>query len=322
MIALLLSLTLAHATQIEVEYVPCPLGGAQVEVSRLISQNSMAGWDSDGAVYSTQGQFRAFEVATCPNYALSLYGPDMEAGLSEEEIERLRPVVERLEGDYPRPDLLQVWDRYAMAATAYTALGRSDLDVARVWIKGGWTIRDAAVGEIVGLHGPLLTRQLLITGDGELARTDLDIEQRKILLFNMARAAHRGGYAAERDAYMARIVELGDLDKAEQRALSALSQAAELEPTYQRHAVAHLTRALESGTASRGEQAEIHYLMGDLLRRMGETELALAAFDSVADDRQAEDTFRKLASYLAAELRGETPWVGLDGNPFTSPIGD
>ncbi|MBN2799327.1 MAG: hypothetical protein JXX28_09295 [Deltaproteobacteria bacterium] len=312
---LTLLLTAAHATQLEGAEVPCPLGGAPVQVFRLISQDSMGGWDSDGVGYSTQGQFRNFEVSTCPNHALALYGRDMELGLSAAQLALVTPLVDQLEARYPNPSALEAWDRHAMAARTYEALGRDDWFLAKAWLKAGWTLRDAAVGEMIGLSGPLLTRQLLLAGEGELKK-ELPPSQRKLLLFNMARAAHRGGYGAERDALLQQLEAVGALDDAEQIALAKLRTAAELEPGLQEQAMRHLAAVVE-GEGPFTYQA--HYLLADLLRRTGRGALAIAAYEDIAGDRKAPDNLRALSSYLAAELKGERPWEQEQRTPLTAP---
>lgn len=317
-IALLLLATPALATQIEADQAPCPLGGAPAQVFKLISKNGLGGWDSDGATYSSQGQFRTWEVSTCPNYPLSLYGRDMARGLSEDELARVRPVVEQLEVEYPDPSTVEPWQRYVMAARVYEALGRDALYVARVYLKGSWTIRDEAVGEIKGLHGPLVQRRLLLAGEAELQRTDLTAAQRKVLLFNLARASHRAGHHALTDRYMGLIREVGELDQVETLALAKLEDARTKEPVLQEQAMAHLTRVID-GRYTPEQKAQARYLMADLLRRTGRDDLALAAYDKAAADRKAPEVVRQLSTYMAAELRGEKPWEGVEGNPFATP---
>lgn len=313
---LLLALALAAwATQVEATQVPCPLGGAPVQVFRLVSTNGLGGWDSDGASYSLQGQFRNFEVSTCPNHALSLYGRDMELGLSASDSAKIAPIVAELERDYPEPSSLEAWDRHAMAARTYAALGRGDWFVANAWLKASWTLRDAAVGELRGLSGPLLTRRLLLAGADELKK-ELSEIQKKAVLFNMAKAAHRGGYGAERDALLTQLSQSGGLDKAEQDALDKLRAAARLERPLQDQAMRHLTEVVRSDGA---HAPQARFLLADLLRRTGRIDLALPALEAASRDRDAPDSTRALASYLAAELRGELPWEKIEGNPLLAP---
>ena len=76
----LFALGLAAATQISVREVACPLGG-RVKVHERVAANTHGGHDSDLCAYSSQGQFRAFAVSTCPDNLLSLYATDMQRPL-------------------------------------------------------------------------------------------------------------------------------------------------------------------------------------------------------------------------------------------------
>jgi hypothetical protein len=131
------------------------MGTGFVRVFRMVSQNTHGGWDSDGVRYSSGGQFRSYEIATCPDNLLTLYGTDMMAGLTEADKRALRPVLEEIAAEVPDARSLTVWDRYRIAARFYRALGRDHLFIARLYAKGVWTVRDHAVGFFQGLEGPL-----------------------------------------------------------------------------------------------------------------------------------------------------------------------
>jgi len=92
-LTLALLLITAHATQVEATVVPCPGGGGDVTIHRVITQNAAGGWDSDGARYSSGGQFREFTVSTCDT-GLSLRAADMGIGLEPARLRTLEPLLQ------------------------------------------------------------------------------------------------------------------------------------------------------------------------------------------------------------------------------------
>lgn len=306
----------ARAVVVEPEDGPCPMGDGFARVFHMVSQNTHGGWDSDGARYSSGGQWRTYAISTCTENLLSLYGRDMPQPLSEADQRKLGPVLEKIRAEVPDPRALRVWDRYVHAARAYEAIGRDGLFLARVYVEASWTVRDDAVGYTERMDGPIAARIVLEAGPAELEKaTDPDTE--RLIVLNLARVAHRGGYIEERDRWMEVLDGISDLSEAHREGLADLKRAKELEPELQDQAIAHLRAWLKGKHGTSEERVEGTYLLADLLRRRGQPAEALAWYAAVEQTPDAPDALVNLSKYLAAELRGEQPWVGMAPGDLT-----
>ena len=301
----------AAATELSVRQLACPLGGGMVKVYEKVSANTLGGFDSDLAAYSTRGQFRTYAVATCADSLFSLLGSDMA---DPEMAERLRDpaLAAKLQaaladelgrlasGTDPEP-----WERYALAARAYRELGATPLFLAELYLQASWTARDAAVGVVIGIEGPAGVARALAEGEDALAGP-LPPETRRTLLFNLARVAHRGGLGAARDRYLEAFAESGPLDGDERAALARLRRIAhEVEPVYQDLAIAAFTEGLRVEGLEMAAKIRATYLLADLLRRRGRDREALGLYGLVLAEAQAPMNLREMALLLSRELAGD-----------------
>jgi len=294
----------APAAQIEATRVPCPDGEGEVLIHRLIAQNTIGGWDSDGARYSGGGHFRAKSVSTCPS-GLSLLGADMGRGLPPSMLAKVEPVLEQIRAEHPDTDLtrLPAHVRHGFAARIYGALDQPYKE-AQLWLSASWLARDQGVGLFKGLDGPVMARLMLAAGDRQL-KNDLKPDTRKQLTFNLAVVAARGGYPGVRDVYLKQVQAM-DLTPEERERVTALSQAIPLEARYQDQAIQALTRTLADREGPMVWTAT--YQLADLLRRRGRTDKALGFYRAVVAQDQAPEALRELAAYFVEELEGGTPW--------------
>lgn len=301
----------AHATRVQVDTVACPIGGAPTKVYDKVVSNTLGGFDSDLAAYSDKGQFRQYAVSTCPDNLVSLYGRDMRKPMDDATQLAVLTAVRSLQPTLPAPDDLQVWDRYVLAAATYEAMGASELRVAQIYLEASWTARDKAVGVVRGLEGPIATRELLDGGAAELDKGLTD-DQRRTVLFNLARVAHRGGYPAERDALLAALAATPGLQPREAEAAQTLAHyGGVIEPALQDMAIAALTRALR-GELSMDEKVRSTYLLGDLLRRRGRGREALPLLTRVLAEEEAPLNLREMAGVLHKELLAQG--IGIEGS--------
>ncbi len=303
---MLLLTSIALATQVAPENLPCPLDPSDsVRVYHRASSNTHGGWDSDLASYSSQGQWREYALGTCRDTLFTLYGEDMREELTDEQKAALTARLAELRPMLPQdPSELQVWDRYLIAAEMYRVLGRDSGFLYQLYLEASWVARDVAVGEYLGLEGPVRARELLDAGALELKK-DLDPHTRKIVLHNLARVAHRGGFVGERDDYLAQFQAVGQLTNEERKVLEELHFIVDtIEPRIQDLALAEVYVYLASDAARiQGvERARATYVMADLLRRRGRTEEALQAFRLVLEDKDAPQELRDLAWYLGEQL--------------------
>jgi hypothetical protein len=201
----------------------------------------------------------------------------------------------------PNPAAPELWERYGLAAAAYKSLGRDDLFLAELWVEASWTARDAAVGYYANLQGPAATRALLDSGAKELDKPLPPADVKKVA-YNLARVAHRGGYGAERDRWLARFEAAGGLDVQEREALARFRRlAGTVEPALQDKAIAHYTAALR-GTLPHPDKVRATFVLADLLRRRGRDREALPLYSLVANDTQAPADMRAMALTLAKPI--------------------
>ena len=296
----------AHATRLHVTTVPCPVGGTPTKVYEKVISNTLGGFDSDLAAYSDKGQFRQFAVSTCPDNLVSLYGADMKSPMDPDAQQRVLAATNALAPTLPAADDLEVWDRYVLAAAAYKELGATSLKVAELYLEASWTARDRAVGVVRGLDGPIVTRQLLDDGLVELDKPLTD-DQRRTILFNLARVAHRGGYGAERDELLARLKATPGLTSREKQAAQTLAHfGGTVEPGLQDMAIAAFTQALREDLTM-DEKIRGTYILGDLLRRRGRTREALPLLTRVLAEENAPLNLREMAGALHSELLERGP---------------
>jgi hypothetical protein len=303
---MLLLTSIALATQVAPENLPCPLDASDsVRVYHRASSNTHGGWDSDLANYSSQGQWREYAIGTCRDTLFTLYGEDMREQLTEEQKVLVRQRLAEIRPMLPEdPDELQTWDRYLIAVEMYRVLGRDSGFLYQLYLEASWVARDVAVGEYMGLEGPVKARELLDAGALELKK-DLDPHVRKIVLHNLARVAHRGGFLAERDDYLAQFQAVGQLTAEERQKLDEFRFIVDqVEPRIQDLALTEIYLYLSSESAKSDDvqRARATYVMGDLLRRRGRPEEAQKAFRLVLDNESAPQELRDLAWYLGEQL--------------------
>ena len=302
MMVILLFMATALGTGIRFEEKPCPHGEGTVRQFFKVSGNTLGGYDSDLAVYSTRGQFREHAVSTCPSSYFSVLGTDLEREIPEVLRGAVDDAIERSRSTWVQPDEPEVWERYDTAARIATALGRDHFAVAELYLNASWTVRDAAVGVYVGgLNGPQAAREILSVGESELAKT-LPPESIKLLQYNLARVAHRGGFNSDRDRHIDAYLALTTLTESERAAGRKLRRLARrIEPTYQRAAALALQAAI--ATEQSGPRvAQARYQLADVHRRLGELDKARQGFKDTLTDTESPREVRDLAAYLLEEI--------------------
>jgi len=294
----------AQATRVALTSVPCPLDGTAVKVHSRLSSDTHGGWDSDLASYSSQGQWRSYALATCPTDHLTLQGPDF-AELGSDDLEATSKVLTRWKKRFPDPDAIPPWTRFELAADIYRALGRGPEELAQLYLQGSWVARDQVVGVYLGLEGPQPARQLLEAGRHELER-DLDPTTRKIVLHNLARVAHRGGFGEERDAWLDTFEAVGELTPREREVLDQFRLVTStIEPHLQDLAIAELDRFLASNPADDVARIRATYQLADLHRRRGRSAEAAAGFAFVVASSACPEDLREVAAFLGEQLAPE-----------------
>ncbi|MBN1336000.1 MAG: DUF2225 domain-containing protein [Deltaproteobacteria bacterium] len=279
----------------------CPLDGAEARTYVQISSNTLGGWDSDLASYASHGQWREYAITTCPKDYFTLLGTDFETPRDEATLARLREVAREVQAEVRDPTTLETWDRYAIAARFYRALGSDEAFVGGLYLTASWLARDRAVGEYLGLEGPKAARETLKLGEAELARA-LSNADRKKVTYNLARVAERLGDASQRDRYLDAFATLG-LDDAEREALARFRlMVGTVEPRFQDLAIAEYRAYLGKPGRPPAEAARVTYLLADLLRRRGRAAEAVPLYRQAADDPASSEQIRDLARTMLEGL--------------------
>jgi hypothetical protein len=291
----------ALATRVALTSTTCPLDGTAVRVYEKLTTDTHGGWDSDLAKYSSQGQWRAYTLSTCPTDLLTLHGPEFDA-ISPGELAQARSALAPWQARYSNPEAIPMWERYEIAADVYRALKRTPNELGHLYLQASWTARDAAVDVYIGLKGPGDARELLDAGVDELAK-DLDPTTRKIVLHNLARVAHRGGFMTERDTHLRAFESVGDLTPRERQVLDNFRRmATEIEPRLQDLAIREFELALDGPRLDEVARLRTTFVLADLHRRRGRTDEAAAGYAFVVASSATPDPIRELAAWLGAYL--------------------
>lgn len=304
MILLISLLSAALALDVRAVVVPCPLGQDTATVYEKVSSSATGGYDSDFASYSAGAQWRAYQIASCRQNLFTLYGSDMQTPIPEADQPRLRTVLEAAVAALPDPANPEVWDRYAIAAALYAAMGKGPVFLGDLWLSASWTARDVAIGYYAGLNGPVETR-ILLQGGWEELKKPLSNEDRKKVLFNLVRVAYRGGYVSERDGFLAAFEAVGSLTQAEVEAVARVKKMSQIEASLQEKALAAYQQARADASTPKDERIRITYLCADLLRRLGQEQAALPLYTEVSNDTNAPADLRKFALALAGPIMAQ-----------------
>lgn len=292
----------ARATQVMMDEHPCPLDGTDTRIFVEVSSNTQGGYDSDFCIYSSEGQFREYALATCPEDLVTLYPRDFRKTYDEATLERFREVSRKLHEDYPDLDAVEIWDRYDFAARFYEVLERDHAFLGNLYLRASWTARDEGVGYYAGLEGPDAAFALIRQGRKELEKP-LDVEQRKRVLYNLARVAWRAGDNEVREEMLAAFVAAGELTAKEREAVERFRRmAGEVEPRFQEKALAHFQAHLEDRSASAESRLRSRYLVADLLRRLGRPEQALRHYRAVTEADGTPPEVERMAAFFVEKL--------------------
>jgi hypothetical protein len=300
MTALLLSL-LASGTRVVYQELPCPIGDDVVRVYQLVSSNTLGGYDSDLATYASQGQFREYAVATCASSLFSLPVTRIQDPIDPARHPALLAALAEEVAALSDPDEPAVWERYGIAARMLDELGVGPLEQGELYLQASWTARDTVVGYHQGLTGPAAVQALIAAGRVELEKPLTD-EQRRTVLYTLARAAHRGGLSEARDDYLRQFEAVGGLSADEQQALAEFRHIAQTtEPHYQDLAIAAFQAALRDGLPV-DSRLRTTYLVADLLRRRGRSAEALPLYQAVLSDNRTPPNIREMAELFVSGL--------------------
>jgi hypothetical protein len=170
--------------------------------------------------------------------------------------------------------------------------------LAKLALNAAWTARDQAVDVYKGLKGPEMAWTLMQGGDTELKKTEMDAPTRKVLLHNLARIAHRGGFIQARDRYLSAFEAQSPLSEPESQMLSRFRNIVlQVEPALLAKAAVYLDAQIAASGDSQSK-SWARYIRGDIARRAGETEKAKTHFRAVLDSDKTDSQIRQLAGWF------------------------
>lgn len=285
---------IALATGIHTDQVPCPIGKDVAKIFFVLSSNEYGGYDSDGATYSSGMQYRNYEISTCPQTLYSALGADMKTSWTEEEEQKILEIINKTTATFQKPKLPEIWERYEIAIEIYRWQEKPSTFLISLYQKATWSIRDEAVGIHEGLAGPIVTDQVLEAGKKELQK-NLTAEQRKMVLYNLARAAHRNARFKQRKEYITQFMSLSDLSPAEKKAGERFLELTEvIEPNYLEKTKKEVERYLKENPTD----GQMLYLLGDLHRRLDDIESCKRYFHAANLTNDLQEEQRQIMHYL------------------------
>ena len=141
------------------------------------------------ATYDSDAQFRNYQHIVQQVCLQCMVGLGQ---LDENEKNMLTDWFEDYRKNLPPPEEISTWQRYEIASDVYRKLGYDSTFLAELYMTASWTIRDDMVG-VHRINGPEEMEQLLEQGEKELVKKSLTEQQKKMILYNLARVAHRFG---------------------------------------------------------------------------------------------------------------------------------
>lgn len=285
------------ATGLHSEEVSCPIGTDVAKQFFVLSSNEYGGFDSDGATYSSGMQFRNYEIATCSQNLYTALGTDMKKTWSSEEAKEILAVIEKSRLSFQNQKLPETWERYELAIEIYRWEGRSSPFLIELYQKATWSIRDEAVGIHEGLAGPTVADQVLELGSKELEK-ELSSEQRKMVLFNLARVAHRNARFEQRTQFISEFMALPDLTSAELNTGARFKELTEvIEPKYLEKTKIEIEKHLQENPTD----GQMLYILGDIYRRLGDMDSCTKYFNAANLTNDLQDEQRQIMQYLLRE---------------------
>ncbi len=283
------------------EDLRCPLDGHISTRDRVVATNVLGGMDSDFCPYSSSIQPREFEAVTCSLCLYSARVGRFEKKLPDLTRRALSAVLDPLRAQMGDPEALTPWQRFELAALVASVEGEDPYEIGRLYLEGAWTVRDRIVGFLPRITGPLEIWQTL---------NELDPQQQALkdrvrwamALFDLHRAAHRGGFTERRDAYFRTLDGQTDLPPEIFQRQEKVRDWLEIENRYLAKAAGQFQIAMARTDITPAQKAKAEYLFGDMLRRLGRLEEALPHIRAQANNPAAPEDVQGAARQILTAL--------------------
>lgn len=213
------------------------------------------------------------------------------------------------------------WIKYDLLAQTYAISGKRHLDIGNAYIYAAWDHRQAGFTyldnfeEFIDLWNKykLDVKPLDLNNQKITNRMEYETAKAKLIKDDIAGKKYKGvnllltRYIAatlhrkhgENDEALALIDAMGDDLKGNsvvEAAVKKMKQTIEDERAYQKKALAEFELAAEKDGLKPAELGDVHYMCGEIARRLGDKEKARAAFQKAADLDGALKTTKELAT--------------------------
>jgi hypothetical protein len=328
----------AFWTSREVE-ARCPVDGERFRATRVEITNTWGGVDYDRCPHAYYGVPLQFRVWTCPRCRFTASPEDFEhirpephegRALTDEQKRAIREGLANATGVPPGARQAQIPAdvKFDLWAQTNRILGEPRHKIGMAYLWAAWYHRQTGalrlryfdefdrLWERYRLNvGPLDYRRM-----GIWNRTDYDLAKAREIEQAVAADRHRGvdrvialyiaGYLYRKHGENEDALRVLRSIEEEARAnspihdnLTAMLASIERERENQRRALEEYRAGLE--TLEPEAQAEVWYMLGELQRRLGRPEEAVAAFEQVGQIQQANEWTRYWAARQRAAIRGE-----------------
>ena len=320
---LLLATPRIARADVDVQPLPCPVDGDDVDVTILLSTDSLLGHDRDLCPHAAGDDEIPSAVSSCPRCGFSGTADEFKAGLPDD-------VVAKIKSDLPPPKgPLSPSERYANRAQILAWEGAPDAVIGESWLRAAWSVRleprqiadpdlAASAKKILGAV-PLHDGEDKILGPADTIETALlskkspsfviAPEDRATAWYLVASDWRlRGEFAAAEQRY-ARAEQEAKISKHEGALgdLIARDRASiELEKSYLTRALDRFESALKDPSKiAPGERAMAAFLAAESARRLGKNDEAARFYKSaqaVAGD-SSEPELKALVKQGLADVK-------------------
>lgn len=317
MIALLILAALAGDERKTTEAV-CPLDGTKFPAVEVTATNQWGGVDADFCAHAIKTTPLESYVWACPGCGFAGrkkdFGEELSAELKQALRSELKPPVPLRKG-MKQPEI-PGHAKYDLLAQVLAVRKAPRSDVGRAWLHASWSARQQGAvylddfDEWEALRSSYGLQQTPMQL-GKKNRTDFELEagaklakdieakrhatgtNRLLARYLAAYLFRKHGENAEAERWLAEVEPLREQNSVVAAAADRMRASIALERGFQRKAITEYEAALGAPSLSPAGAAEIHYLLGELHRRLGEREASAKHFQA-ASEGTSNEALKKL----------------------------
>jgi hypothetical protein len=325
-VILLLAALLVAGDERKTTEAVCPVDGAKFPAVEITASNQWGGVDADFCAHAIKTTPLESFVWVCPSCGFAGRKKDFAEELPAELKQALKAELKPL---LPLRRAMKQAEipghvKYDLLAQVLRIRKAPRTDVGRAWLHASWSARQQGAVYLDDFD----EWEALRTGYGlnqtpmqlgKKNRTDLELEvgrklekeleakkhaagvNRLLARYLAAYLFRKHGENAEAERWLAELEPLRDQNSVVAGAADRMKASIALERDFQRKAAAEYEAALEGPGLSPAATAEVHYLLGELRRRLGEGEAAGKHYQQSADGAST-DALKKLIELQRARL--------------------